>query len=131
MVVRDRSRASQALLWSAAGAGLFLLTRAQAMRPYSFRDKIALITGGSRGLGLVLARHLVGAGAKIAICARDEEELERAKEDLQSRGGEVFTVICDLRMREDVNRMAARVLEHYDQIDVLINNAGIIRDRKS
>jgi NAD(P)-dependent dehydrogenase (short-subunit alcohol dehydrogenase family) len=105
---------------------LFLLTRAQAMRPYSFRDKIVLITGGSRGLGLVLARHLVGAGAKIAICARDEEELERAKEDLQSRGGEVFTVICDLRMREDVNRMAARVLEHYDQIDVLINNAGII-----
>jgi NAD(P)-dependent dehydrogenase (short-subunit alcohol dehydrogenase family) len=126
IVVRDRSRASQALLWSAAGAGLFLLTRAQAIMPYELRSKIALITGGSRGLGLVLARHLVSAGAKVAICARDEEELERAKEDLQSRGGEVFTVRCDLRMRDDVDRMVACVLEHYGQIDVLVNNAGII-----
>ena len=122
----DRSRVSQALLWSAAGAGLFLLTRAQAIRHYEFAGRIALITGGSRGLGLVLARHLVAAGAKVAICARDEEELERARQDLQSKGSNVFTVVCDLRDRDDVNRMVARVLEHYGQIDVLINNAGVI-----
>ena len=124
--MRHRSRTSQALLWSAAGAGLFLLTRAQPRRHYDFRGKIALITGGSRGLGIVLARHLVDAGAKVAICARDEEELDRARQDLQSRDGDVFTAVCDLRMRDDVNRMVARVLEHYGQIDVLINNAGII-----
>ena len=99
---------------------------AQAIRHYEFAGKIALITGGSRGLGLVLARHLVAAGAKVAICARDEEELERARQDLQSKGSDVFTVVCDLRDRDDVNRMVARVLEHYGQIDVLINNAGII-----
>ena len=115
----DRSRVSQALLWSAAGAGLFLL---DSMRKQSgttsFAGRIALITGGSRGLGLVLARHLVAAGATVAICARDEEELERARQDLQSKGSHVFAVVCDLRNRQEVDRMVARVLERYGQIDV-------------
>lgn len=124
--MRNQSGLSKALLWTAAGAGLLLFARAQAIRFYPFRGKIALITGGSRGLGLLLARHLVAAGARVAICARDEEELARARQDLQTRGGDVFATTCDLRDREDVERMVSRVLEYYGAIDVLINNAGVI-----
>ena len=105
---------------------MLLFARAQAIRHYDFHGKVALITGGSRGLGLVLARHLAAEGARVAICAREDEELERARQDLQSNGANVFATACDLRDREDVDRMVARVLQHYGQIDVLINNAGII-----
>ena len=94
---------------------------------YSFQDKVVLITGGSRGLGLVMARTFAGEGAKIAICARNGEELARAKEDLQSRGAEVFETVCDVRNQSEVNRMIDSVCNHYGQIDVLINNAGVIQ----
>lgn len=124
--MRNRSVSSQALLWSAAGAGLLLFARAQAIRHYDFRVKIALITGGSRGLGLVLARHLAAEGARVVICARDEEELERARQDLHARGADVYAIACDLRIRQEVDRMVGRVLQRHGQIDVLINNAGII-----
>ena len=63
----------------------------QLFKPrYDFADKVILITGGSRGLGLVLAREFADRGARIAICARDRDEVQRAKEDLESRGAEVF-----------------------------------------
>ena len=124
--MRKRSGVSQALLWSAAGAGLLLFARAQATKQFDFHGKVALITGGSRGLGLVLARHLAAEGARVIICARDQEELERARQDLHSRGADVFATSCDLRVREDVNRMIARILERYGQIDLLVNSAGII-----
>jgi NAD(P)-dependent dehydrogenase (short-subunit alcohol dehydrogenase family) len=105
---------------------MLLFARAQTIRHYDFRGKVALITGGSRGLGLVLARQLAAQGARVAICAREQEELDRARHDLQSEGAEVFDIACDLRVREDVDRMVAKVLHRFGQIDVLINNAGII-----
>ena len=116
----------KALLWSAAGAGLLLFARSQTLGGYQFRGKTALITGGSRGLGLLLARKLAAAGARVAICARDEEELENARRDLLSRGAEVLAVRCDLRDRTDVERMVAEVASQFGHIEVLINNAGII-----
>jgi short-subunit dehydrogenase len=94
---------------------------------YSFQDKVVLITGGSRGLGLVLARKFAQEGAKIAICARSAEELARAKEDLQSRGAEVFETVCDVRNQSEVNLMIDAVCNYYGQIDVLVNNAGVIQ----
>jgi NAD(P)-dependent dehydrogenase (short-subunit alcohol dehydrogenase family) len=118
---------SKALLWTAAGAGLLLFARSQASGGYSYKGKVALITGGSRGLGLLLARHLAAEGASIAICARDEEDLEQAREDIASRGaGDVMAVACDLRDRDDAQRMVREVLARFGRIDVLINNAGII-----
>jgi NAD(P)-dependent dehydrogenase (short-subunit alcohol dehydrogenase family) len=124
--MRHSTDFSKALLWSAAGAGLLLFARAQPNRRYDFRNKSVLITGGSRGLGLVLARQLAAEGAKVSICARDEAELERAAADLRSRGAEVFATRCDLRDRDDVERMVASVTSHFGAVDVLINNAGII-----
>jgi NAD(P)-dependent dehydrogenase (short-subunit alcohol dehydrogenase family) len=126
-VLMRSTSTSRALLWTAAGAGLLLIARSAASEAYTYKGKVALITGGSRGLGLLLARHLASEGALVAICARDEEDLERARQDIRSRGaGDVMAVRCDLRDREDVSRMVREVMEHFGHIDVLINNAGII-----
>lgn len=94
---------------------------------YSFRDKTVLITGGSRGLGLVLARTFADEGAKIAICARDENELIRAREELKFGGAEVFETVCDVRKQHEVDQLIEKVCNHYGHIDVLVNNAGVIQ----
>ena len=96
-------------------------------RGTELNGKIVLITGGSRGLGLVLAREFAAQGAKIAICARDGEELGRARTDLESRGAEVFEAICDVRNQEEVSQLIKDVTTRFGQIDVLVNNAGIIQ----
>jgi NAD(P)-dependent dehydrogenase (short-subunit alcohol dehydrogenase family) len=94
---------------------------------YDVRDKVAIVTGGSRGLGLVISRELVQRGAKLAICARERAELDRAVADLQARGGDVLAIVCDVRNREDVTSFVARVRARFGAIDILINNAGVIQ----
>lgn len=117
-----------ALLLGAAGAGLWLATRAyRTLAAYQFQNKNVLITGGSRGLGLVMARQLVKEGARVAICARDAEELDRARGDLTARGGTVLTVLCDVTEQSQVEQMVAEVRNQLGPIDVLINNAGVIQ----
>lgn len=99
----------------------------KSRRKTDFKNKVVLITGGSRGLGLVLARVFAREGARIAICARDGEELERAKQDLQSNGAEVFSGVCDVRDQNQVNNFVEVVINHFGQINVLVNNAGVIQ----
>lgn len=115
------------ILGTAAVAGLLGAAIYASRGRYSFRDKVVLITGGSRGLGLVMAREFARQGARIAICARDPDELLRAKEDLESRGAEVFADVCDLRRQSEVERMIGEVRNHFGRIDVLVNNAGVIQ----
>ena len=91
---------------------------------YEVGGKVVLITGGSRGLGLVMARQLVAAGARVAICARDPDELRRAKADL---GGRVTTITCDVTEPDQLDRLVGEVHAQLGAIDVLINNAGIIQ----
>jgi short-subunit dehydrogenase len=119
---------SNALLWVAAGAGALLVARAVTKRllEYDFAGKTVLITGGSRGLGLVMAREFLRQGAKVAICARDEDELERAYHDLKQYGSEIFTIPCDVTDQEYVKAMVVAVQAHFGRIDALVNNAGII-----
>lgn len=115
--------------WLRAGALLFggwIIVRMIRTAQYTLRNKVALITGGSRGLGLVLARHICEQGGKVALIARDPEEIVRAKADLTSRGGDVFTVECDLLDRDQIQTAVREVIERFDGIDILINNAGII-----
>jgi len=117
-------------MWLAlAGAGAFLGYQVFASRrpAYSFKGKVVLITGGSRGLGLVLARKFAKKGARLAVCARNPEELEKARQDLSSRGAEVLVIPCDVRQETEVNNMVQQVTTHYGRIDVLINNAGVIQ----
>ena len=105
--------------------GLWIISRVWRTR-FSFRDKVVLITGGSRGLGLVLARQLCEEGAKVAILARDTDELARAKGDLDRRGGEVLTIECDLLDGAQIQSAIRTSLERFRKIDIVINNAGII-----
>ena len=94
---------------------------------FSFRDKVVLVTGGSRGLGLAMARRLAREGAKLVLIARDEEELARAKEDLQRRGAEALTIKCDVRERGQVQAAVRQITTELGAVDVLINNAGVIQ----
>jgi NAD(P)-dependent dehydrogenase (short-subunit alcohol dehydrogenase family) len=112
-----------------AGALLFIvwvIARLIRTARYTLRDKVVLITGGSRGLGLVLARHICAAGGKVALIARDAEELGRAKADLARRGGAVLTVQCDLLDGGQIRSAVRQIIDRFDKIDILINNAGII-----
>lgn len=112
---------------AAAGAAVLARSIYRRLNAYSFAEKSVLITGGSRGLGLVLARQFARAGARISICARDEEELARAREDLRRLGAEVFTVQCDVTNNDEVQEMIRAVSERFGRIDVLVNNAGVIQ----
>ena len=96
-------------------------------RTIALAGKVVVITGGSRGLGLVLARALIERGARVAICARDADELARAHRDLEERGGEVFSAPCNVTDRNDVMRFIASVEDDFGPIEVLVNNAGIIQ----
>ncbi|QHT66151.1 SDR family oxidoreductase [Rhodocytophaga rosea] len=123
------NRTNNGLLWAAIGLGAvaavsLLMNRKEK---YSFRGKVVLITGGSRGLGLVMARLLAKGGAKLAICARDIDELERARLELADYGGEVLAIPCDVTYHSQVSQMVNDIRNHYGHLDVLINNAGVIQ----
>ena len=105
---------------------LWLIARFIPTARYPLCDKVVLITGGSRGLGLVLARHVCARGGYVAIIARDPDELLRAKTDLVPRGGKVLTVECDLLDAGQIQSAVRKIIDHFGKIDVLINNAGII-----
>lgn len=117
----------KALWWAGAGLASWLAYRTyRSSTAYSFTGKTVLITGGTRGMGLVVARRLAQEGANLAVCARDPEEVRRAHEDLTRRGVRVVAETCDLRYRDQVRSFLDEVRRDLGSIDVLINNAGII-----
>lgn len=118
-----------ALILAGVGTGVILAAKALFKKKleYDLKDKVVLITGGSRGLGLVMGREFAKQGAKIAICSRDEAELSRARVDLESLGAEVLDVVCDVTVQENVNEMVKAVKARFGRIDVLVNNAGVIQ----
>ena len=93
---------------------------------YPLRGKVVLITGGSRGLGLVLARHICSRGGNVVLIARDAEELARAKSDLARRHSTVMTIPCDLLDTEQIQAAVRQAIDRFGKIDILINNAGTI-----
>ncbi len=111
-----------------AGIGALMLARAawKSFREASLRGKVALVTGGSRGLGFAIAQELAREGAQVIICARDEAELRWAQRDLQSMGPEVLAIPCDVGDKEQVHRMFEQIRDRFGALDVLINNAGQI-----
>lgn len=111
---------------AAVAAGGYFVAKRALPPSYTFTGKVAIVTGGSRGLGLELARNLVLSGAHVAICARDDDELEVAREELEGRGADVYAATCDVTNRREVNQFVEEVLAYFGGIDVLINNAGVI-----
>lgn len=115
--------------WIGAGVGVLMVANAVYHELTKFRTagKVVLITGGSRGLGLVLAREFAARGAKLALCARSADTLEIARQELERSGAEVITLPADLTNQHEVKAVIDEVVRHYGKIDVLVNNAGIIQ----
>lgn len=109
--------------WLGVGAGVALASVLLRKR-FDWRRKVVVITGGARGLGLLLAQEVLRRGGKVAICARDGDEVERAKGALQ---GAVFGAACDVRDRAELQQFLSRATQALGPIDVLINNAGVIQ----
>ncbi len=88
------------------------------------KDKIAVVTGGTKGIGRAIAEELLNAGASVFVCARDKVELKRALEKL-SAFGEVDGEICDVRSEMQIEAMFAECSRVFGGADILINNAGV------
>lgn len=116
-----------AVLAATLGCGAVAVRRARQRRACDFERRSVLITGGSRGLGLLMAARLLDEGARVTIAARDEAELERARRKLPSRYGELTCVVRDVANRADAEAMVTEVVTRTGRIDVLINNAGVIK----
>ena len=91
--------------------------------------RVAVVTGGSRGIGLAVARALVQDGASVVVSGRDAARLESAVAELEALGGAVLAVTSDASRREDVDALIEATRERFGRIDVLVNNAGITRDQ--
>lgn len=111
----------RSLVIGAAGVTAAAAVR-RRLANYDLHGKTALVTGGSRGLGFAIASRLVDEGARVVICARDPERLERARMLLAERGGDVRAIRCDVGDREQVERLVSEV----GTIDALFNVAGVI-----
>jgi 3-oxoacyl-[acyl-carrier protein] reductase len=91
--------------------------------------KVAIVTGGTRGIGLAIARLLAEDGASVVVSGRDAARLEAAVKDLESLGAPAMAVAADAAKREDADRLVEATRERFGRIDVLVNNAGITRDQ--
>ncbi len=111
---------------AAAGTAALVRKRRIVNARKRIQGEVVLITGGSRGLGLALAREFLRADCRVAICARDQDELNRAQKLLRKEGGEIRTFTCDVSDRESVARLIRDVRDAFGEIDVLVNNAGQI-----
>jgi 3-oxoacyl-[acyl-carrier protein] reductase len=90
--------------------------------------KIAIVTGGSRGIGAAIAALLAEHGAAVVVSGRDADRLQRAVQELEQRGATVHGVAADAARREDEDRLVEATKERFGRVDILVNNAGITRD---
>jgi NAD(P)-dependent dehydrogenase (short-subunit alcohol dehydrogenase family) len=118
------TRRTRLLLAGAAGVALGLR---RALSMSFFQNKVVVITGGSRGLGLLLAREAARHGARLAICARDSAEVERAVAELSAKNVQVLGAECDVSDDAQARAFIHATLARFGRIDVLINAAGIIQ----
>ena len=110
-----------------AGTALAAARIARNSRRISFQGLSVVITGGSRGLGLELSRLFVREGARLALVARDVDELERAGLELEAAGADVRIYRCDVGSEEEVERTVQAIVAERGGVDILINNAGMVQ----
>lgn len=88
------------------------------------RDKVAIVTGASRGIGSAIARGFIDEGAAVAICARNNARLQQTAAELRAVGGKVLAVAADVDDPDAVDQFVASVLAEFGRVDILVNNAG-------
>ncbi len=91
-------------------------------------DKVAIVTGASRGIGREIALALASQGAKVVASARNAEALAKLTAEIKSQGGDALAVVGDVAVEDDANNLVKQAVAAYGQVDIFINNAGITRD---
>ena len=89
------------------------------------KDKVAIITGGGRGIGKAISMAYAAEGASVVIAARSTAQLEEVGKEITTQGGEALAVPTDLRIREEVENLVQKTVDQFGRIDILVNNAGI------
>ena len=87
--------------------------------------KVAIVTGGGRGIGRAIAEGFAGQGAKVVVAARTETELDEVVEGIAKNGAEALSIVCDVSDEEQVAGMVSQTLKAFGQVDILVNNAGV------
>ena len=90
----------------------------------ALRDKVAIVTGGSRGIGRSIALGLADEGCHVAICARNEERLRETEAELRARGVDALGVVADITKADDIDRLVAETVARFGRLHILVNNAG-------
>ncbi|HEV2288974.1 MAG TPA: glucose 1-dehydrogenase [Candidatus Acidoferrales bacterium] len=94
-------------------------------------DRIAIITGGGRGIGRAIARRFAAAGAKVAVVARTQKEIETVAGELRSAGYSAVAISADVSQESGAQKIVAETLKHFGRIDILVNNAGVLGSVKA
>lgn len=115
--------------YSAMAVGAYLISKSimRVRRTFSLNNKVVLITGGTRGLGLVLAKKIAREGGKVVICGRSEESLEEASQELEKITTKHLAIPCDITNKQQVKQLIQRISTEVGTVDVLINNASIVQ----
>jgi NAD(P)-dependent dehydrogenase (short-subunit alcohol dehydrogenase family) len=113
-------------LLAAAGVALVAKRLIQRLREHDLAGEVALVMGGSRGLGLLLAQEFARAGCKVVITARDAEELREAETMLRAYTPDVLTVTCDVADKDQVDSAVRHTAARFGRVDILVNNAAIM-----
>ncbi|HLQ66451.1 MAG TPA: 3-oxoacyl-[acyl-carrier-protein] reductase [Candidatus Limnocylindrales bacterium] len=93
-----------------------------------FDGKVAVVTGGGKGIGLAVSRRFAAEGARVVLSGRDQAALEAAAAGIRSEGGEALPVVADTAKTGEAERLCDATLEAYARADILVNNAGVTRD---
>ncbi len=94
----------------------------------NLKEKVAIVTGASRGIGKAIALELAKHGARVAVSGRNSERLEQVQEEIKKKGGEAHAVVADISRMEDAANLINKTLEKWEKVDILVNNAGVNRD---
>jgi NAD(P)-dependent dehydrogenase (short-subunit alcohol dehydrogenase family) len=92
-------------------------------------SKVAMISGGTKGLGAALARRFAAEGAAVSICARSADELASVVREIEATGGRALGVVADVSSEDDVNAWVARTLDSFGRVDIMVNNASMLGER--
>ena len=95
------------------------------MTPFDLSGKVAVVTGGNRGIGLGIVRGLAEAGAAVVVAARNEEKSRQVVQEIQEEGGEALAVSVDVGDESSVEALMQSTVDHFGRLDILVNNAGM------